>query len=239
MWLVAEYQPTAMFSLKPAWATSSGGKSLLLPTPYAIKMALLDAICRTQGANEGEEMWPAIRDLIVALRGPDRIVVNNTFTRILKPKRADASSDPDPGAYQRSIGFREYVYHAGPIGIGLRFAGDSDGNAARNLTNGLLQINYLGKRGGFVQLLAPPQILDTLPGGFLTIEDNDSGSFQIDGIMHELDDTGPTVTFEQVNVFSDKNIKLGKERVLRHVILPYRLVRSSKAYTYYQRIDTQ
>ena len=234
MWLVAEYQPTVMFSLKPAWATSSGGKSLLLPTPYAIKMALLDAICRTQGANEGEEMWPAIRDLIVALRGPDRIVVNNTFTRILKPRRGDASSDR--GAYQRTIGFREYVYHAGPIGIGLRF---EDANTTGALTNGLLQINSLGKRGGFVQLLAPPQILDTLPGGFLTVEDNNSGAFQIDGIMHELDDTGPTVTFEQVNVFTDKSIKLGKERVLRRVILPYRLVRSSKAYTYYQRIDAR
>ena len=46
MWLIAEYQPVSLFSLKNSLATSSGGKSLLVPTPYAFKMALLDAACR-------------------------------------------------------------------------------------------------------------------------------------------------------------------------------------------------
>ena len=41
-WLILHYQPT-VFSLKPARATSTVGKTLLVPTPYAVKMALLDA----------------------------------------------------------------------------------------------------------------------------------------------------------------------------------------------------
>jgi len=232
MWLVAEYQPTALFSLKPAWATSSGGKSLLLPTPYAIKMALLDGLCRVKGVSVAEELWPAIRDLVIAIHGPDRIVANNTFTRILKPMRSDAGGNGD--AYQRTIGFREYVYLAGPIGIGLRF---EDENLIAMLTEGLLQISYLGKRGSFVQLVAPPRTLDDLPDGFFAIVDDESGTFRIEGILHELDDTGREATFEKVNIFSGKSIRLGKERVLRHVTLPYRLVCSSKAYTYYERID--
>ena len=56
MWMVARYAPTALFSLKPAAATSSGGKTLICPTPFSIKMALLDAaLSRTRDGAAGRE----------------------------------------------------------------------------------------------------------------------------------------------------------------------------------------
>src|SRR6185312_3026242 len=45
-WLVVEYQPTAMFSLKTSLATSSVGRTLVVPTPYSIKMGFVDAAFR-------------------------------------------------------------------------------------------------------------------------------------------------------------------------------------------------
>jgi hypothetical protein len=235
MWLIADYMPTALFSLKPAWATSSGGKSLLLPTPYAIKMGLLDAACRVEGVKAAEEVWPAIRNVGVALRGPERIVVTNTFTKILKLRRGEAApGSAHAGPFQKTIGFREYVYHAGPMGIGLKLNGDIE---ADQLIDWLIQINYLGKRGGFVQLMTPPQMVESVPDGFVPLVESDAEAFSLNGIVHQLDDTSSTVSFEQVNIYSGKNIRLGKDRVLRHVILPYRLARSSKSYTYYERID--
>ena len=39
-WIVFAYQPTALFSLKTSRATSTVGKTLLIPTPYAVKMAV-------------------------------------------------------------------------------------------------------------------------------------------------------------------------------------------------------
>ena len=47
MWLLAIYEATTLFSLKTSDATSSGGRTLLAPTPYAIKMGLLDAAYRS------------------------------------------------------------------------------------------------------------------------------------------------------------------------------------------------
>jgi hypothetical protein len=235
MWLIAEYQPTTLFSLKPAWATSSGGKSMLLPTPYAIKMALLDAVCRVESVKVAEEVWSAIRDLNVALRGSERIVVTNTFTKILKPRRGEAvPGSAHVGPYQKTIGFREYIFHPGSVGVGLQI---NEETAIERLTGWLLQINYLGKRGGFVQLIAPPRMVEALPDGFIPIVESNAEAFSLNGIVHQFDDIGPKVSFEQVNIYSGKNITLGKDRVLRHVILPYRLVRSSKSYSYYQRID--
>ncbi len=232
-WLIAEYQPTALFSLKPAWATSSGGKSLLVPTPYAIKMALLDAACRTEGVAAAKEAWPWLRDLTVALQPPERVVVTNLFTRILKPRRTPAKPGTQHGGpLGKTIGFREYVHFDGSLGVAL---GGALTDSAR-LEEWLLQINYLGKRGGFVQLLGLPTQAETLPPGFIVVDGDPTRSFLAEGVIQQLDDCDASLTFEKADVYSGKSIRLGKERVLRHVVLPYRLVRSSKSFTLYERI---
>lgn len=235
MWLIAEYAPTSLFSLKPAWATSSGGKSLLLPTPYAIKMALLDAACRLVGVEEAAQWWLWIRGLRVAMRGPDQIVVTNTFTKILKPRRGSPPpGSADAGPLQKTIGFREYVYFSGLLGLALETNGSDNVSSLMEL---IIQINYLGKRGGFVQLLPPPQVTDTLPTGYNLISSQDQDSFYANGVAQPLDDAGAEATFSRVNIYSGKYIRQGKDRILHHVILPYRLAHSSRGYSLYERIS--
>jgi len=234
MWLIAEYQPTALFSLKPASATSSGGKSLLVPTPYAVKMALLDAACRTANVAVAREAWPWLRDLTVAFWPPKRVVVTNLFVRILKPRRTHAKpGTPHAGPLGKTIAFREYVYFDGSLGIAL--GGEVDDQSC--LADWLLQVNYLGKRGGFVQLQGAPTLAETLPPGFIVVDGDPTQPFLADGIIQQLDDCDASLTFEKADIYSGKTIRLGKERVLRHVVLPYRLVRSSKGFSYYERID--
>ncbi len=232
MWLIAEYQPVGLFSLKNALATSSGGKSLLVPTPYALKMALLDAACRLWGVREAKAVWPTLRDLPVALRLPERAVVTNLFTKILKPRRNPARpGTPDAGPLGKTIAFREYVWAEGKLGIALELDG---GDKLSEMTELLLQINYLGKRGGFVQLLRPPKVADELPGEFILVNPSESQvNFDSRGLMQMLDDCSPQMTFEHADIYSGKRVTLGKERVLHHVVLPYRLVRSSKSYSFY------
>jgi len=234
MWLIAEYQPTALFSLKPAWATSSGGKSLLTPTPYAVKMALLDAACRTAGVESAKEAWPWLRDLVVALRPPERVVITNLFTRILKPRRTPAGPGTQhAGPLGKTIAFREYVHFDGTLGIAL----DGEASNLSRLEEWLFQVNYLGKRGGFVQLLAPPRPVEALPAGYVVVDGAPSRPFLAEGIIQQLDDCDASLTFEKADIYSGKGVKLGKERVLHHVVLPYRLVRSSKSFSLYERID--
>ncbi len=234
MWLIAEYQPTALFSLKPASATSSGGKSLLVPTPYAVKMALLDAACRTANVAVAREAWPWLRDLTVALWPPKRVVVTNLFAKILKPRRTSAKpGTPHAGPLGKTIAFREYVYFDGSLGIAL--SGEISDRS--RLEDWLLQVNYLGKRGGFVQLIGPPALAETLPPGFIVVDGDPTRPFLANGIIQQLDDCDASLTFEKANIYSGKNIRLGRERVLRHVVFPYRLVRSSKGFSYYERID--
>jgi len=88
-----------------------------------------------------------------------------------------------------------------------------------------------------VQLLRPPAAADDLPPEFVIVDRNPNRPFLADGIIQQLDDCDPSLTFDKANVYSGRGVKLGKERVLRHVVLPYRLARSSKSFSLYERIE--
>lgn len=241
MWVIAEYAPVTLFSLRPATATTSGGKSLLVPTPFAVKMALLDVAIRTQGLANGQFLFPQIRDLRIAVFPPPQIVVNSTFTKILRLKEIKTAASEKVAAitaakedrqwpFQKTIAYREYVQMAGPLALAFQ------GLESEVLATLLIQINYLGKRGGFMQLRQAPLEAQELPQGFTEITTGIGNSFPL-GVLQLLDDFSATMTFAHANVYDSKGIKLGKERVLRHVILPYRLAHSSRGYTLYTRLD--
>jgi len=235
MWLIADYEAVTLFSLKLSLATSSGGKTLLVPTPYALKMALLDAACRTLGTDEAEKRWPELRDLRVALRPAESAVVTNLFQKVLRPRRNPAGEgDSDTGPFQKTIGYREYVQMVGALGIAL---GWEETNRHEWIADLLLNVNYLGKRGGFVQLLAPPAYADDLPPDFVEAT-GDPKQFTINGTLQVLDDCTSSLTFDKANVYSGEKVRIGKERVTRNIILPYQLRRSSKSFSFYVHSDT-
>ena len=237
MWTIAEYQPTTFFSLRPYTSTSSGGKSLLVPTPFAIKMALLDAAIRTQGIARGQALFPALRDLRIAVRLPRHILVNKTFTRILRLKEIKTKADKKEAAiaqamadrqwpFQRTIGFREYVQFGGPLTLAFQ------GMPPQELEPLLTEVNYLGKRGGFLQLISIPKEVEEIDG-FTILTEGVNGVFPL-GTLQMVDDCGPRLTFEQVDVYN-KGTK--PDRIFHHVILPYRMVRASRGMALYEQME--
>jgi hypothetical protein len=236
MWLIAEYTATTLFTLKPATATASGGKTLLVPTPFAVKMALLDVVCRLEGQAVAEHAWETwLATLRVALRPAQEVVINNTFIRILKPRRNPARPGTQhAGSFQPTISYREYAQLVGPFGIALQVSGK---NMTVALARWLLNVNYLGKRGSFIQIQDIPHLLDALPEDFIAVGGGLSQGTLIDSLLVQLDDVGEGMTFDHANIYSGKRIRLGEQRVLRHVALPYRLISSSRGYSYYQLVD--
>jgi hypothetical protein len=229
VWLEAIYQPTTLFSLRPSWATSSGGKSLLLPSPYAMKMAVLDVAIRTSGLVQAESAWPWIRDLSLGIQLPPQIVVTNLFIKILRLRRNPApAGSADAGPFQKTISYREYVYHPEPMHLVFSMADEY----VAQLSDWLLQVNYLGKRGGFVQLLGKPlRVADVSGYVMLTAE---TKSFPLYGLVQQLDDCDPKMKFIEADIYHDKKPK----RITRHVVLPYHLKRSSRSYSFYEYSGT-
>lgn len=240
VWVVARYQPVSLFSLRPSNATKSGGKTLLAPTAFAIKMALLSTTLSIHGLQEGQQRFPAIRALRIALALPEQLVVIKTITSTLRPYHINSSQTREAeiaealaqGHYPftRTVGYREWVQFGGPLTLALT---GNDAEPPPWLEETLAAINYLGKRGSFLQVEEWPERIATLSSRFTELT-RDSTSFPLDGTPQLLDDWGATMTFEHADSYSGTSIALGKERVFRQVVLPYHLVQSGRGYSLYK-----
>ncbi len=237
-WLVAYYQPVGLFSLKLGEATSTGGKSLLVPTPFAIRMALLDAAIRVRGVAAGPQVFEVIKALRLAVSPPERAAVTSLFAKVLKPEREEEAGR----AMQRTIAFREYVHLQGALALAL----GGEPAHLEEVSPLLFHLSYLGKRGSFFQLLAPPEVVETAedrpPDGFVALAawDRREGEgapppFPL-GHVQRLDDWGADLTFEKANIYTAGEIRVGRERVRIDVVLPYRLVTAGRGFTVYERI---
>ncbi len=255
MWTVVRYLPVAPFSLKPAAATSSGGKTLLVVSPYAIKMALLDVAIRSFGLEAGERWFPQIRALEIAVDLPQDILVFSAFSKIRRPvefkdaqKKEETREEFETRRRERiaemiekgnypfysTISFREYVQYREALSIAISAPNGAELPIA--FVSLLMGINYFGRRGGFVQVMERPEQVAQLSEAFVTLTASQNASYYRDGTLQMLDDCGPTLTFQQANIYSDKRVTVGKERIIRHIVLPYRLERSSRSYSWYTHI---
>lgn len=245
-----KYLPTALFSLKDSNATNSGAKSLFLPSPYSIKMALLNQIITIEGTElfkprevevtkgkkkkieqRESEVFELIRDVKISYYLPQgsRFCVNNTFVKILKIKE-DKSSKRDKEAgkvfepgFQETISFREYIQITHPLEIIFEV---SDNSQAEYLKGYLHKINYFGKRGCFFQFL---EYNDNPPEANVVPFDVKKG---LSGILQNFDDFDKSVTFEMVNNYSQKSTK--RKSVI--LVLPLALKKTSKSYSSFKKV---
>lgn len=248
-WLILHYKPTTLFSLRMTHATSSGGKTLLVPSPYSFKLALVDAAIRADNLNYGRQVFEWIKGMTIRFCPPERAVVTNTFVKVLR-KREIKNVDKDPvvaekqrkflasNPFQSTIVYREFCYFYGQLEAALDVRGLNDTEINKLIKVGA-HINYLGKRGSFIQFLYW-KVVDSLPDLFtLPINVIPDGPL-LYGLGQFLDDIGAIDSpdlFDRINTFSEKRLELNKHRILVHHLLPYRQGRSSRNYTEYIRCD--
>jgi hypothetical protein len=239
-WLVASYQPVTLFSLRMTHATSKGGKTLVVPTPYAVKMALLDACFRRFAPNEASEWARRVFDWLkrreIRVRPPKYCVVNNTFVKIL-----DWSRERTDGPFRNTIVYREFAFFEGDDML-VAVAAAGLGDEELRIVEGLFaHINSLGKRGGFWQFTGTEILEGELPHGF-TVPRNEASLDQIASyaMTLALDDFGDTLCsagdgFDRVSTYGSGTIRLGEHRVLTTTAVPYFRRSASRHFTWYER----
>lgn len=208
----AIYKPTALFSLRDSNSTSSGAKSLFLPSPYAIKMAFLSQAISLGGENfyENKKKFEIIRDAVIGYYIKGSFCVNNCFVKIQKQR------DNDP--FKPTVSFREYVFSDNDLEIIFEVA---DKEHVAFLKTYLHRINYFGKRGCFFQFVsynnAPNQS---------NVNEFDVKKLSL-GLLQEYDDFDRRLTFDNVNSFNDA--KTSRSKTI--LVLPLSNISSSKSYT--------
>lgn len=230
-WLTVSYQPVSLFSLKRSDATSMAATSNLVPTPYAIKMALLKVLIEGEGyAHQADfdswikQKFTWIRDLQIYVSPPERLVVNrNSYKLRYYDQTADkADKNRLTVPMQDGFVFREWVYMEGVLRI---CCGENNLTELEQLFS---QINYFGKRGCFFQYL-PEQTQQSSQPQF---ESSTNSGFTV----QLMDDLGEKTTFNKINPFSNQKAALDKDRVIKPGFLPLKLATTSARYDYYQRL---
>jgi hypothetical protein len=233
MWWEVVFQPTTLFSLKSSEASNAAGKSLFFPSPYSIKMALLNAICTYDSVTTAIEHFDLIKELKIQVMLPDKFVVNNCFVRIMQESRGETRKESPNIMFKSTVVFREYLYLDGNISVAISNSEEINESDIRFLRNSFSKINYFGKRGCFFQFIdfasSPIQILPNYYS-----QDISNNEFFENGkhkIICRVDDFGPTTTFAKVNNFSKEKT----ERISKIVCLPYKMVTSNKNFSLFQR----
>lgn len=219
-----KYLPTTLFSLKDSNSTNSGAKALFLPSPYAIKMAILNQAITIDGEfidetrkKDNKQNFENLRDAKIEYYIPpqSKFCVNNSFVKILKPAR-------EGGGFQQTVAFREYIYLSDFIEI--IFEVETQAIKAF-LKKYLHKINYFGKKGCFFQFLE------------YSDDPNDPNVFEFEtintapiGILQQYDDFDEKTTFNKVNNYSTDPVK----RMKRILVLPLKKSGSSKSFSLYE-----
>lgn len=241
-WLVAGYRPVTLFSLRMTHATSKGGKTLVVPTPYSVKMALLDACFRRFSSADAFEwarrMFDCLKRREIHMRPPKHCVVNNTFIKVL-----DWSRESGDGPFKNTIAYREFAFFGGDellLALEATDLGEEDLAVLEQL---LAHVNGLGKRGGFWQFVGVTRVEGDLPFGF-TVPRPRAKFEQIAtyALTEALDDFGERLFsdgdgFERVSTYGAGSVRLGEHRALTATAIPYRRRSASRHFTWYERVQ--
>ncbi len=210
------YQPTNLFSLKESNSTNSGAKSLLIPSPYSIKMALFNQAITIDGKEIFEEKkskeFSFIKDATIEYRVLGSFCVNNCFVTIQSLR---------DGTYRGKPSFREYIYLSENIEIIFDVKSEE---AKQYLQKYLHRINYFGKRGCFFQFVT----FRDKPNE-PNVKEFDASDFS-PGILQEFDDISPKADYKNVNNFDSASAKRDK----KILVIPVMKMNSSKSYTHYR-----
>jgi len=210
------YQPTNLFSLKESNSTNSGAKSLLIPSPYSIKMALFNQAITIDGKDVFKEKkskkFTFIKDATIEYRVLGSFCVNNCFVTIQSLR---------DGIYRGKPSFREYIYLSDNIEI---IFGIESEEAKQYLQKYLHRINFFGKRGCFFQFVGYRD-----NPGEPNVKEFDASDFS-PGILQEFDDISPKAQFKNIDNFDRASAKRDKQIL----IIPVKNMNSSKSYTHYR-----
>jgi hypothetical protein len=231
-WLIVEYSPTALFSLKSSLATSSVGKSLLIPTPYSIKMAFVDAAFRARFSDsECAHLLRALVAVEIRIAPPEAACVTHTFVKV---RTEPHKPNPNPlRPYIDSIAYREVVHHQGV----WRWAFDlatGDDVLAESLVTLAPHVAYIGKRGSFIQFVGLSRLVEIDSEFTQPIDNHHEWMLPPRAHIALLDDFGPEADLPVLSSFTSIVARREKHRRLVQTIVPTGLVNTGPGFSEYR-----
>ncbi|MBI3458591.1 MAG: hypothetical protein HY002_22690 [Candidatus Rokubacteria bacterium] len=232
---MAEYEPTTLFSLKASYATSSVGRTLVVATPYAVKMAFVDAAFRA-GLSD-PDCAAFLRSLVpveVRVAPPAEAVVTHTFVKVRQESRGDDPLRP----YSSTIAYREVVHQRGAWQWAFDL-GAGDRLLAERLERVGPFVSYIGKRGSFVQFRRLFRAVALGTEFTQVVQQRAAWTPPPRAHVVPLDDFGPEADLETLSSFTTKSPVRGRHRKFVETIVPLGLVNTGPGFSEYSGVGNR
>lgn len=120
-WVQAQVHFATLYSYRVPNTSPSFAPASPVPSPLAVRLALVDAAIQTSGSvDEGRALFDLIKTAPLALVPPKGVCVVRAFVRRLKPlkpKSKEARERGEERQLTKSTGIREYCHPDGPLTI--------------------------------------------------------------------------------------------------------------------------
>jgi hypothetical protein len=112
-WLRAQVKFASFYSYRVPDLSPSFSLSSPVPSPAAIRLALVDAVIRHTGkVDEGKAIFDLVRDTRLEIEPPEHVAVMKFFLKRLKPEKPPKGKR---ASVIPSTGVREYCLPSGPM----------------------------------------------------------------------------------------------------------------------------
>ena len=201
-WVKLTVHFPSFFSYRIPDYSSQYALSVPLPSPSAIKLAVVSTAIRATGnVAEGERVFYAVRDADVRINPPKQIAINSFLIKRLKKKKNE------PG-FENTFGVREYVFFPDDFDL---FIGCDDADIAIKYS---AMLRYLGSGDSILYVRHVEQTEKPPKSAIKAITDKEfvEAISKESYVVYPVKDISKKAKFEQINPYSGKSIKNVFER---------------------------
>ena len=193
-------------------------------------MALIDAAFRVGNTMEQcAELLRALKAVDVRIAPSFAAVVTNTFVKIRQEPKVPSPQSP----YISSIAYRELVYSRGIWSWAFDLV-SCDEVLAAQLVRLTPHVNYVGKRGSFLQFLGRLYRRTELGSSFTQPLAGRDFAVPARSHVRSLDDFGPDADLETLSSFTSKPAKRAKHRRFVETVIPVGVSNTGPGFTEYR-----
>ena len=226
MWISAEVHFASTYSYRLPGASPSFAICSPVPSPAAIRLALVDAVIRHSGSvAAGSRLFDVVRDAPLEVEPPDRVVIFRAFIKRLKPEKVEKGQ---VGTVLESTGIREYCLADGPMFISIDVM-DPDVDRVRHA---LLWLRRLGTTDSLLSV----RLVDRIPVREHCLRSVKEVKFEADvlrgRLVYTLHEIKPGASFEEVNPYASLR---GSPYVKEHYLLPLVRKRMGENWVLYEK----
>lgn len=190
-WIRAQVYFASLYSYRVPNTSPSFALSSPVPSPSAVRLALVDAAIQDSGSvTDGQAVFELVKSAPLFLVPPERVCVIKAFTKRLKPGKTRELVE--------STGIREYCHPQGPLQLYIQ-----PEREAERVADLFLHLRRLGTTDSLARCSAeigqgPPEELVCRPVGDLP---GHLGNFDRRMVV-SLHDLPPDTSFEAVNPYT-------------------------------------